>query len=126
MRYNIIRKEVARNAFQKETMSSENDTVTKLPKLNSSKDFLHFRRRVYAYLRRAYFELLWFQNSPEHATPSQSRKLLKAMVESKSSIILTLGSSPLAQLNNIIDDDDLTAKELWDALVKLYTTSNAQ
>lgn len=48
------------------------------------------------------------------------------MVKAKSSIILTLSSSPLAQLSDIIDDDDRTAKELGDAFVKLYTTSNAQ
>lgn len=107
-------------------MATEHDTVTKLPKLNSSKDYLHWKRRVYAYLRREDFELLCFREEPEDATSAQKRKWLKAMVEAKSSIILTLGSSPLAQLSDIIDDDERTAKELWDAVIKLYTTSNAQ
>ena len=48
------------------------------------------------------------------------------MVKAKTAIILSLGTSPLAQLAELIDDDDKTAKQLWDALAKLHTTSNAQ
>lgn len=48
------------------------------------------------------------------------------MVEEKYFFILTLGSSPISQLSDTIDDDDRTAKELWVEIVKRYRTSNEQ
>lgn len=48
------------------------------------------------------------------------------MVEAKSSIILTSGNSPLDQLRKVLDDDERSATELWDSVVKLYTTFNPQ
>ena len=44
----------------------------------------------------------------------------------KSNIVLSLGSTPAAAVTTTIDDDDKTAKDLWDELRKLYTTSNTQ
>lgn len=48
------------------------------------------------------------------------------MVEAKSYIIMTFGSSSSAQISNITEEDDRTAKERWDDLVKLYKTSKEQ
>lgn len=41
-------------------------------------------------------------------------------------MILTLGNGPLYQLSKIVDEDKNFTKELYDAVVKLYKTSNAQ
>lgn len=48
------------------------------------------------------------------------------MVKDKCSIVLTLESSPLAQFADIIEDDNKTAKDFWDAVVQIYKASNAQ
>lgn len=47
-------------------------------------------------------------------------------MRAKSTIVLTPGDAPLAQLSDVIDDDDRSAKELWDAIARTYTASNAQ
>jgi len=107
-------------------MSAEQDPITKLPKLGNSKDYIHWRRRVHAFIRRNDFELLGFTEEPVGASVAIRKKWLEAMIKAKSSIVLSLGSGPLAQLSAIIDDDERTAKELWDGLTRLYTTSNAQ
>lgn len=77
-------------------------------------------------MRREDLELLCFQDHPENTTSTKTRKWLKAMLEAKYSIILTLETRPLAQLSDIIDDDDRTARELWDSIVKLCTISSEQ
>lgn len=51
---------------------------------------------------------------------------MEKMVRAKSAIILTICSSPIVQVSDITDDDGRTDKELWDVLINLYTTSNAQ
>jgi len=97
-------------------MSAEQDPITKLPKLGNSKDYIHWRRRVHAFIRRNDFELLGFTEEPVGASVAIRKKWLEAMIKAKSSIVLSLGSGPLAQLSAIIDDDERTAKELWDGL----------
>lgn len=48
------------------------------------------------------------------------------MFKAKSAIVSTIEVGPMAQVSSIIDSDEGTASELWDALAKLYTTSNEQ
>lgn len=106
-------------------MKSE-DTVTKLPKLTNYKGFIHWRRRVYAFILRDDMGLLRFTEEPDNAPASFQKKLLENMIRAKSKIILTLGSWPLSQIISIIYVDSRTAKELWDSLSKLFSTSNSQ
>lgn len=51
---------------------------------------------------------------------------MSAMIKAKSLIVFILVTHLMAQTSTIIDDDDRTAKESWDALETLHTTSNAQ
>ena len=48
------------------------------------------------------------------------------MVKAKSEITLTISDGPMAQVRSIIDDDNRTSKDLWDALDRLYRMSNTQ
>ena len=48
------------------------------------------------------------------------------MIKAKSTIFLCLGDSPLDKVRRLVDEDDTTAKQLWDELEKIYTSSNAQ
>lgn len=41
-------------------------------------------------------------------------------------IILTLGTSLISKVSDIIDDDENTVQDLWDGIVNLQTNSNAQ
>ena len=47
-------------------------------------------------------------------------------MRAKSSIILTLVAGPLSQVSAIDDNDDQSAKVLWNEWENLYNTSNAQ
>lgn len=107
-------------------MTTEKDHLNKLPKLKTSADFINWRRILRAYLRRDDFELLGLADNPQAANAASQRKWEKESVRAKSTIVLTLGDAPLAQLSDVIDDDDRSAKELWDAIARTYTTSNAQ
>ena len=46
-------------------------------------------------------------------------------IKAKSNIILVLGDSALALTRTFFDEDDKSAKELWDELKRIYTTSYA-
>lgn len=105
---------------------AESGSVSKLPKLTSSRDFMHWLRRMYAYLRREDFELICFSERPTTGSAVSHRKWIENMVKAKSSIILTLGTLQISQVNNVIDDEDRSAKVLRDALINLYTLSNDQ
>ena len=48
------------------------------------------------------------------------------MVKAKAAIILIIETGPLARLVQLIDDDDMTATELWDPPAKFPATSNVQ
>lgn len=51
---------------------------------------------------------------------------LQASVKAKSAMTLTLGTTTIAQVGYIVDDDDRIAKDLWNSLEKLYDTSTTQ
>jgi len=106
-------------------MSNDQD-ILKFPKLTGAKDFIPWRRRMKAYIQRSDIDLLGLSDLQENASASQRNAWKKAMIKAKSSIVLTLDSGPMAQTSSIIDDEDKTAKDLWDSLSALYTTSNEQ
>lgn len=56
----------------------------------------------------------------------QQRRWLKANVKAKSDITLTLADSLLAQVSTLVDNDDKTAKELWDELDEGYRMPNTK
>ncbi len=100
---------------------AEERGLYKLPLLNKESEYLSWKRRVYAYLRRCDPDLLALSERPEEGSEN-----LKAWIEkstkAKSDIVLALGSSATANTSEIIDDDHKTAKELWDELARLHTT----
>ncbi len=89
---------------------------TSSPLLNKESEYLSWKRRVYAYLRRRDPELLALSERPEEGSVN-----LKAWIEkstkAKSDIVLALGPSASAKTSEIIDDDTRTAKELWESLL---------
>lgn len=107
-------------------IASDKNYFMKLPKLNGAEDYINWNRRVYACTRRQDIEFLCFTDGPENVSNAAKKKWLEAMIHAKASINLSLGSGPLAQFNANIDDDERTAKELWDAISTLYTSSNTQ
>jgi len=107
-------------------MVDENDPITKLPKLHTQADYILWRRRVYAFLRRNDVELLGLSEEPEDASAAVKKRWFEASTKAKSTIILCLGDAPLAQTRLLVDDDDRSAKELWDELMRIFTTSNTQ
>lgn len=60
-------------------METEHDIVTIIQKHNESKDLLQWRGRVYEYLMREEFELLWFQDLTKGEMKTQNRKWMKEM-----------------------------------------------
>ena len=91
---------------------TDHDSDTKLPKRNTSKDHLHWLRRLYAFIRRNEIEQIEFSELAEDASAAVRNKWLEAMIMAKTAIILSLLTSPLARLAELIDNDDDAAKEL--------------
>lgn len=98
----------------------------KLPKLEKPADYIQWRRRVKAYLRKDDYLLTCFTKRPQESGQEVSLNWDYKNANAKSIIILTLGVSVPAKTRLIVDDDDKTSKELWEELRFLYTTSNHQ
>lgn len=107
-------------------MATDGDSVAKLPRLTGAGDYIPWRRRIKAYIQRDDIELIELKPRPEGATTAQIARWNRSNIRAKSAIILTLANGPMAQISNIIDDDDRSAKDLWDALARLYTALNEQ
>lgn len=91
-------------------ISSEQGVLAKIHKLNHPKDYLHWRQRIHAYIRRNDFEMLGFTKDPTTGTTAVWNKWFEAMIKAKSAIVLSLGSAPLAKMKELVDDDASTAK----------------
>ena len=102
------------------------DLVSKLAKLNRPDDYILWKRRVFAYIRKNDAELLGFETQPSSNSSAVRKKWFEHMIKAKSTITLCLGDSSLDKVRRLVDDDDVTAKTLWDELEKIYTASNAQ
>lgn len=95
-------------------MSTEVDLVTKLPRLSGAQDFINWRRRLKAYICRKDVDLQGIEEKPHSVNSDVTRDSRKKMIKAKTAIILTLDSGLHAQMSSIIDDDDRSAKELWE------------
>ena len=104
------------------------DYVSKIVKLAGQDNFIHWRRCVLSYIERSDMDFLCFTEKPNgrSATEDKVTEWRQANSKARSSIVMTLDKGPMAQVGHIIDDRSKTAKDLWDALEKLYTTSNTQ
>lgn len=105
---------------------TDQEHLSKLPKLAGADDYINWRRRVKAFLQTKDFELFGLNDRPEDASAAQLRRWVEANVRAKGTIILTLADGPLAQVSTIVDDDNKTAKDLWTELDKIYRMSNTQ
>lgn len=90
-----------------------------------------WKRKMLACLRLEDIELLSLQPQPAPAEGQAQDAAAQAewkekTIKSKSNIVLTLGIQPTTALAKIIDDDQKYAKDLWDVIAKLYTTTNTQ
>jgi len=106
--------------------TGDQELVHRLPKLNSPSEYIQWRRRLYAYLRRDDPLLEGLSEEPTTATATTRMNWLKKATRAKSNIILSLGDSALAQTRLFVDGDDKTAKDLWLELERIYATSNQQ
>jgi len=105
---------------------SGSDGVPKPPKLNSSSDFIKWRRLLFALIRRDDVYVEGLKDRPEDVPAAATRRWEERNARAKSTITLYLGDAPLAQLSEIVDDEESNAKDLWEAVAKLYTSSNSQ
>lgn len=48
------------------------------------------------------------------------------MIKAETAIILTLDGGPLVQMILLIEEDELTTKDLWEELLKTYDASKDQ
>ncbi len=77
---------------------------------------------MYACLRRSDPDLLAIFKRPEDDTKNNKLRIEKSM-KANSDIILAFGPSATDETCDIIDDDSKTAKEFWDELVRLETST---
>jgi len=89
---------------------SHQDTVNRLPKLNEPPDYIQWKRRVHAFLRRDDPHLIGLSRHPQGSAVF-NENWLKKSTKAKSNIILSLGDNALAQTRLIVDSDDKTARE---------------
>lgn len=105
-------------------MASSSFSVTKIDKLKNPQVFVHWRRRFKGLISPEDANLLSLQaetdanaeNHSEWVTPNAKRK---------STIILHLGDSALANTRLFVDGDE-TANNLCDDLTRTYTMSLPQ
>lgn len=79
-----------------------------------------------AYIRSDDHNPTGLTSIPEGVSTSALKTLRKKSSKAKSMMILALADSALAQARLMTDDDDKSAKELWDELARIYTTSSFQ
>ena len=107
-------------------MSKSDAASVKLPRPEKPEDFIQWKRRMKAYIRRDDPLLLGLSEKPENFSPDTHSQWLKRSVKAKSNITLSLGDAPMSRTRLTIDDDDASAKDLWDELNIIYTETNAQ
>ena len=91
-------------------MSNVDAGSVKLPRLEKPEDFIQWKRRMKAYIRRDDPLLLGLSQKPENFSPTSHANWLKKSVKAKSNITLSLGDAPMSRTRVIVDDDDATAK----------------
>ena len=98
----------------------------KLPLIIKPSDYIHWKRRLYTFLRKDDHELTGLSAEPEGVTKSVIRTWKRLSTEAKSHLVLSLGPDAISQTRRIIDDDEKSAKDLWDELNRIYTTTSGQ
>lgn len=101
-------------------MNSKRDVVTKIPMITGVEDFVNWKRRAIAYLQNQDYELLGMSDRPERASSAMARKRQETNASGNTSITLTLADGTLSQDSTIIDEDERTAKDLWEELDKIF------
>lgn len=92
--------------------------------LHGAEDFQNWKGGTKSYIESEDFELLGLTERPEEVTAAQQRKRGEANSKAKRVIVCALGPEPLACFCSLIDDG--TAKQIWEELSRIYTTSTAQ
>ena len=99
--------------------------LLKLPVLTKESDYLSWKRRIYAYLRRSDPALVAFAPRPAEDSDDFIDWFEKS-TKGKSGIVLPFVPFVTAKRSEIIDNDKKTAKDLWDELARLHTTTSTQ
>ena len=106
---------------------ASDSSMFKLSKLEKASDYIQWQRRVKAYVQKDDYSLICLTDQPaDTANPDAIEAWEVKNAKAKSTIILTLGDAVMAKTRAIVDNDDRSAKELWEELRRLYTTSNLQ
>ena len=75
-------------------------------------------------MHRDEIELIGLEDKPTglNVSDEDSQDWKKKMIKAKTATILALDTGPLPKMSVIIDDDNRFAKDLWEALGKVYST----
>lgn len=105
-------------------MSSESSSLNKLPKLTKSSEYLKWKRKAIAFIRREEpsLSLISTKNTIEGSLKAWEEKRAKA----KSAIILCLGDAVLTKTTEVVDEDTTSAKKPWDELTRISATYSQQ
>ena len=101
-------------------------SANKLPKLEKPEDFIQWKRRTHAFLRRDDPLLVGLSDAPPKEPENIYLSWLKKSTKAKCNIVLSLGDTALSQTRLIVDDDTKTAQDLWKELARIYTMTNGQ
>ena len=108
-------------------MSSTPETnIIRFPPLSKPSDYIHFKSRFYAFIRKNDPELVGLTFRPDEVSQSTLKNWTKLLTQAKSNIVLSLRSNAISQTRKIVDDDKQSAKHLWDELNRIYNTIAGQ
>ena len=113
-------------------MSSRDDddkVSYRIDKLQGSDDYATWRGDVRMLIRAGDPELLGLEPEPLSNSTAARAAWRKAEAKAKTTIVLNLGPVVKVRVRTYIDpedDEEKTAKELWDFLKETYTATNAQ
>lgn len=103
------------------------DTLSKFSRLKRHSDFIQWRSKMKAYVRRNDPTLIGLFEKPRgRQSDAFVVDWTNHSAKAKGRIILFLSDSVAERARDFVDDDDKTAKELWEELQRLFTTSSAQ
>lgn len=105
-------------------MSNEPSSLMRLPKLTKLSEYLQWKHRIHVYIRREDAMLAALSDQPMEYEEVKIWKEKSA--KAKSTIILCLVDSVLANTRAIVDDDERSAKDLWVEQKRMFTTSSQQ
>lgn len=105
--------------------STSNESVYKLiPTLNKASDFVHRKRRMYAFLRRDNPTLIDLSNHSHDGSNKERTEWMKKETKAKRNIILSLGQLDISQTRHDIEKDEKCTKDLWEGQIRIYSIFN--